>query len=73
MNQNQLCLQAFTNCEKGLADNCHQRYKFSVGKNFYNVEVTFYGKDKKGFIESDSTSIVNFVNRTKLDLAELLK
>ncbi len=72
MNQNQLCFQSFNNCPKGLADDCHQRFKFSIGKNLYNVEVTYYGVGKNGFIESESVSIRNFVIRNKVDLQKLV-
>ena len=73
MNQNQLCYELYNNCPKGLVNDCRQRCKFFVNKYFYSIDVVFYGKNRKGFIESESVSVKNFVNKNQIDLKELTK
>ena len=49
------------------------REKWGVKSSFTSAPLDVYGKDKKGYIDSESLSIKNFVQRTKTDLKELLK
>ena len=73
MHQNHSCLANSSNCLDGKDNNCHQYCEITVGIIPINIEVIFYGDDRKGFINSESLSIKNFVQRTKLDLVELLR
>lgn len=71
MKQNQICLQNSSNCTKGKENNCMQRLSLSLNNRLFYIEVIYYGKDRKGFINSESTSVRNFVIRNKIDLDEL--
>lgn len=54
MHQNHGCLEKASNCPDGLINNCHQYCEITVGIVPINIEVVFYGKDKKGYIDSES-------------------
>ena len=60
------------NCLK-IANNCHQFCEITVGIIPIKIEVVFYGENKKGFINTESLSVKNFVRITKMDLLELIK
>lgn len=71
MKQNQICLQTFNSCQKGQDDSCSQRLKFSLNNKLFDIEVLFYGEERKGFINSESMSVKNFVIKNKLSLEQL--
>lgn len=69
--QNQVCLQNYSTCLKGRENDCCQRLQFSIGKKFFNIEVVYWGKDKKGEINTETLAVRNFVEKAKLDLQSL--
>ena len=69
--QNQVCLQNYNTCLKGRENDCNQRLKFSINKRLFDIEVIFWGKDRKGEINTSSLSVKNFVEKTKVDLSKL--
>lgn len=73
MHQDHNCLAKASNCPDGNANNCHQYCEITVGIVPINIEVVFYGDDKKGYVDSESLSIKNFVQRTQFDLKDLIK
>ena len=72
--QNQVCLINFNDCSIGQQNSCKQRFKFMKDSSLYNFEVTFYGdKERQGFVESDSISIISFIKKNRIELDSILK
>ena len=69
--QNHICLQTYNNCQRGLDNNCPQRLKIFLDNRLFDIEVIFYGENRKGFINTESMSVQNFVKRNKIDLQSL--
>jgi len=69
--QNQVCLQNYSSCLKGKENDCCQRLQFSIGKKFFNIEVVFWGENRKGVINTESLSVRNFVEKAQIDLKSL--
>lgn len=71
--QDMVCMNVYNNCSKGLNDDCSQRLLFTIGASHFDIEVFFYGPEKKGQIDTETTSIKNLVLRTKQDIDTILK
>ena len=72
IHQNPLCLRFSNDCEQGKNNDCYQRFKFFMGKAPYSFEVIFYGKDRRGYINTDSLSITNFIRKYPDEFKELV-
>lgn len=59
------------NCLKGQENDCCKRLKFFVDKKYFDIEVIYWGNNRKGEINTETLAVKNFVDKVKIELKEL--